>query len=224
MKYLFYAIVCASTFLLSISVWSQSDVKEPNKESKLDKQAPEISSKKSKPQFLSLGYFGNGVTQPGAAIGYEIPILYKFYGEKKDNGRIRRINKSLSFFPRAGFFSHPKNQTAFLFSAQVGIKMQLKRGFFFDTYLGPGYMLSLLAGETYTLNDQNQLVNLGKTNQSFYTIHYSNSIGFDLWNYSEKPLGFYLKHSLFYQAPINVSYIMNWAIEFGVIYHFKTRR
>lgn len=100
---------------------------------------------------ITVSYFGQMLFHPGIKVGTQYDFReWTTQKEKKKGERIKE--KSLFVSPQIGFYSHPRNHSGLIISADVGYqRIKLKRGFYSAYSIGLGYFAQFNAGTTYTV-------------------------------------------------------------------------
>lgn len=157
------------------------------------------------PKGISVAYFGNLSDNHGAQVGLENYYLqtakYKIIGT-----------------PTLMIQVKPKS------AVTVGIMMNstLRRtydwGLFWEHTIKIGYMGSVYKFDFYKINDNNEIVNIGRKWNSSIMLGYAFGLGYDFSKRSNLPAQVFIKPNLFYRFPNfdNPFYLNNFSMEAGM--------
>ncbi|MBN1116158.1 MAG: hypothetical protein JXA77_03070 [Bacteroidales bacterium] len=170
---------------------------------------------------VCLSYFGQALTHPGYKVGFE----YEFWSidkvHTKKNGNV--IDRKHSFFLSENIsnYYHSRNHVGLLLNSEIGYRYIREKGFMYEAALGLGYFHTFINGDTYSVNDNNEVSRIPLAGQSNFSSLYSFGIGKDYSFKMGKPWAWHAKFIKFIQFPFGSQYISYSAVEFGLIYYLK---
>jgi hypothetical protein len=155
---------------------------------------------------VTLSYFGEMITRPGAIIGLEWYLL-------KGGGH------SLSLELDAGTRIYPRNNNAFFVLPELSYRFTFSPGFFLSAAIGAGCMLSYLAGDVYEYQD-GQAVLIANKSSLYFMPDLNLGIGWDFSRNNLAPITFALKFHAFGEYPYNTFILPCLALQAEVTYGF----
>jgi hypothetical protein len=174
---------------------------------------------------LNVGYFGENVIHPGLIIGTEYTVWEKDKTKKRwlfnRNETIGPKTKTKQLFVagNVGFYNAPNNHTGIFLSSELGYRRTNNRkGTFYGTSLGIGYLQRIYNIPTYTLGaTEPDKINGG---QAQMMAIFSISIGRDLSYRRDIPISWYVKPTVWLGMPQAHTAIPNAALDLGIRYQF----
>jgi hypothetical protein len=159
-------------------------------------------------RYVGVSYLNEGGLYPGIALNYEKTLL-------------RNARFQMLLGAKAGAYFHYRNHTGIFVMLQAGQRYRLRKKFYFEHFLGVGYLHSFLnGGEAYYVNASGQIQKAHKTGNP----HFMPSISGGL-SYATTLAGHSIMISgrpiFFWQIPFNQASLLQYAVEIGVMVKLK---
>ena len=164
---------------------------------------------------ISMSYFGELLTHPGARIGIATPISQNIK-QKKDEAYVTKGWVVGGYFT---YYHHVRNHRGLMLTSSIGRHRIGKKGLLLNINLEAGYMLSLLDGEVYEWNGTE--MEEASKGSSHIVAGLNGGIGWDFGKKTELPISFLIQPHIYLQAPYNTFFTPRVATEFRLIYHLK---
>jgi len=155
--------------------------------------------------YAGFGYFSEGGFYPGFTFNYEKKLM---------------SNQSFQLLlgGKAGAYFHSGNHTGIFLMVQSGQRFRLSQKFYFEHYLGIGYLHSFLnGGDAYYVNASGQV----QTANDWGNPHFMPSVNFGVSYHvdqGKRPMIFYFRPMIFWQIPFNETSLVQYAFELGVMF------
>jgi hypothetical protein len=162
----------------------------------------------SKPRYLGYHFFGQGGLNPGGTFTCEQTLL-------ADN-RFQLLGAA-----KAGVYFHYRDNSAIFFMIQSGTRFRLSNRFYFEHFLGIGYLQSFLnGGDAYYVTASGQIQKASKIGNP----HFMPSISFGLSYKANDRVLINFRPMIYWQIPFNQSTLVQYAFEIGTSVKMKTMK
>jgi len=175
---------------------------------------------------LNVGYFGESVLHPGLIIGTEWTVWEKDKTKNRwlfnRNDKIGAKTKTRQLFVggNVGFYNAPNNHTGLFISSELGYRRtNHRKGTFYGTSLGLGYLQRIYNIPTYELGTGNEPEEFTGGQGQLMTI-FSVSIGNNLSYRYDLPISWYIKPTVWLGTPQAHTAVPNAALDLGIQYQF----
>lgn len=152
---------------------------------------------------VSVSYFGDLITHPGAVVSVEQSIL---------PGRYQLVG-SLNL----GGYIHKRNHTALFTNLQIGQRYRFRSGFYLEQFVGLGYFRSYLNGDgIYEVSSTGVASQAANPGRGYVMPIINVGAGWDLSHRRNAiPLRLFVRPTLFWQAPFNGYSLPHLALQVG---------
>ncbi|MBC8155882.1 MAG: hypothetical protein H7Z72_23585 [Bacteroidetes bacterium] len=153
---------------------------------------------------ITISYFGDALTHPGAVVSVEQSILPGRY--------------QLVFCVNVGGYVHKRNHTALFTNLQIGQRYRFNSGFYVEQYVGLGYFRSYLNGDgIYEVSNGGAVSRASNGGQGYRMPMVSVGVGWDLSQGPHaRPLRLFVRPTVFWQAPFNGYALPHIALQTGI--------
>jgi hypothetical protein len=159
-------------------------------------------------QRIGLGYFSEGGLYPGFTLNYEKKLL-------------ANNDFQLLLGAKAGTYFHYRNQTGVFVMVQSGQRFRLSKHFYFEHFLGVGYLHSFLnGGDAYYVTASGQI----QKAHDLGNPHFMPSVSFGLsyaLDQGKQPVILFARPMIFWQIPFNQVSLVQYAFEVGALFKWK---
>lgn len=171
------------------------------------------------PHNIGVSYIGETVTHPGAKLSlmYNLAQWNKVNKSKHGLAKTRRRNTTLNV--NFGGFYHKRYQTAIFFLPEIEFSQSNKKGWYWATGVGAGYMRTIIPN-TYEVQEDGSVseVNAGH-NYGMASIYFA--YGKDLYIQNQKRWRFFLKPQFALVLPSFPAVTGYFLLEAGVAYKLR---
>lgn len=172
---------------------------------------------------LTLSYFSNFIIDPGVKLGIERPFSIIQKDKVKKNGK-QKSNKHifLNTLNMGYYYTNEHNHSPFL-NMEVGYRKIRKSGFKTETFLGIGYMRTILTDETYEVDNDGNVNKIGLAGSSYFMPSICFGLGYDNSYHNKNfPISVSAKPNLFFRLPYNHSILTQLGVELNLSYKFNS--
>ena len=156
---------------------------------------------------VGISYFSEGGIYPGFAFNYERRLM--------SNDKYQ-----LLWGTKAGAYFHHQNHTGIFIMAQSGQRFRIHKRWYFEHFLGIGYLHSFLSGgDAYYVNASGQVQTASNTGNPHFMPSVSFGVSYDMPG--KRPTIIFLRPMIFWQIPFNDTSLVQYAIEAGALFKLK---
>ena len=153
---------------------------------------------------VTLGYFGETITNPGLFFGYEY------------NLRPQKLYQ-LHLSANAGGYHHSHNHTGLFSEIQIGQRYTFGSGLFVEQLLGVGYLHTFLSGgKIYEVSEPGAISEARNSGRGHFMPSLSLGFGLNLAQKDKAPLLLFLRPKAFLQYPYNGYALSHAAVLIGI--------
>ena len=143
----------------------------------------------SRVQRIGMSYFSEGGLYPGFTFNYEKKLLA--------NNRFQLLLAS-----KAGAYFHYQNHTGIFAMVQSGQRFRVYKHFYFEHFLGVGYLVSFLnGGDAFFVNAAGQVQKANRTGNSHFMPSVSGGFSYD--HRGKQSFIIFARPMLFWQIPLD---------------------
>lgn len=160
----------------------------------------------------SLAYFNRFGVNPGARVGYAVPVWTRQRASGSD--------WSLLLKSHVGFYSQPRYQTGAFVQVQIGFRRTSVRGFFIEPpQLGVGYLHAFLNAPTYTVDANGAVSRTKRAGNPTLMLPYVSALGVG-YRFPNAPVRLFMSVDGFLQYPVNGQFVTHASIPVGISVQF----
>lgn len=166
--------------------------------------------------YLSAGYYGNLVTNPGISFDYHLTLaesIKTINKTKRSRSAVKYKTRQLELTPQIGIYFDPQSHKGAFYTLSVGYRKIGNRGLFFNPSVGIG-AYTLITRNNYSFNGNSTFFE-GTTASTFTSA--TAKLGIGRMKTSKKK-GFYLNFSTLLPFNYNTGVTPLPAIEIGRIF------
>jgi hypothetical protein len=167
-------------------------------------------------QQLRVAYYGETITHYGLKVAYD----YSLATHVKHRTGAR---KELLLAPGLAVYRHPHNHLGVVVSPEVLYRRTGARGGLLEIGGAPSYFRSFLAGTTYRVTEQGELVDIPLAGRNAFLPTVFVGIGCDLRVRQKVNWAWYSRLHLSRQYPYSAAPLTRFALEVGLLRALKTR-
>lgn len=190
--------------LLPFGIFTQEQNKKVfNKELKLNQYAP-----------MYVSYYGNFITHPGIKLGFDWN-LFMIEKTKENRKQIKTIRKILLVTPNIAFYSHKASHKGLFLSTDLAWRRYSKNLFYSEISLGIGYFRKFNSGETWEMNDDGTVTNIGGTSRGYFAPSVSFAFGKHFTLKNATPISVFTKLNTNAINGYNATTVPEFSLELG---------
>jgi hypothetical protein len=172
---------------------------------------------------IKLAYLGS-ITYPGFKLGLEFPIYAKEKTKLKANGRTKVILKERTIVGNIIMYHHPKFHTNWMLLAEWQMRRVKQNGWFSEFSPGIGYSRTILAGTTYTFDNEGKVKQLKAAGNNYFMMSLSGGFGHNFKLKNGLPFKIYSKAAIMIFAPYSSFVYPRPSLELGLITNLSVFR
>jgi hypothetical protein len=156
---------------------------------------------------VGVSYLSQGGIYPGFTLNYEKKLL---------------ANEKLQVLlaGKAGAYFHYRNNTGVFVMIQSGQRFRVRRNFYFEHFLGVGYLQSFLnGGDAYYVNASGQVQRAHTLGNPHFMPSLSFGVSYDLNGKNHVTL--FVRPMIYWQIPFNEASLVQYALEVGTLFKLK---
>ncbi|MCF6241852.1 MAG: hypothetical protein L3J74_10975 [Bacteroidales bacterium] len=163
---------------------------------------------------ISVSYYGNLIIHPGikAGIDWNLLLIEKTKENKK---RIKTVRKILYITPNIAYYSHKSSHKGLIISTDLYWRRYSKKLFYSEFGLGLSYYRIFNSGETWEINDDGIVSNIGNTSRGYFAPSFAFALGKHFVYKKNIPVAVFIKINTNLLLDYNATSVPEFSFELG---------
>lgn len=154
----------------------------------------------TKQKTFAYSYLAQGGFNPGFTVTYEKKLL------TTDQYQVLLAGKG-------GLYFHYRNNTGVFLMVQSGQRFRLHKNFYFEHFLGVGFLETFLNGDAYYVNASGQVQKAGKVGNAHFMPSVSFGVSYDVKGLHKALI--FIRPMIYWEIPFGQTSLVQYAFEIG---------